>query len=192
MRGSFFYDWVQFGYKELTQSINSLAVSTLCCQQRLHVSVVSDKHKLLPNTFLNNSHSLLAIATSEQPWILIGALNLEQVSCILSWSAVLVNYLLSLMMIQHGNFLAFSMATKTGQTGYDQPITLRAATTFEECITCHPCEDQRSSMEWLLMTALTKWLKEITKCGSMLPLLLISRVGLRHCELLHCLFQVFK
>ena len=52
------------------------------------------------------------------------------------------------------------MATKTGQTGYDYPSMLHAATTFEECITCHPREDQQCSVECFLIRALRECLKE--------------------------------
>ena len=55
------------------------------------------------------------------------------------------------------------MATKTGQTGYDYPSMLHAATTFEECITSHPREDQQCSVECFLMRALRECLKESNK-----------------------------
>lgn len=64
------------------------------------------------------------------------------------------------MMASDKNLSAFLKATKTGQTGCYELITLYVATTFEECTACRPCEVQHSSVECLQMTASRKYLKD--------------------------------
>ena len=63
------------------------------------------------------------------------------------------------------------MAIETAQTYYNLLIMLHAATTFEGCIKCRPCEGQQSCVEYLQMRASREYLskkksKDVVETGA--------------------------